>query len=119
MHISLIVPTRILSSSRIFLQWPIRLEMKMLFLLRRIKSIQGDAPLESVPESIRSQARAIVEAMGALPLALDQAGAYIEETRSSLSDYLKLYRERRQRLMLKRGQDAAGHPESVGATLSL
>ncbi len=93
--------------------------MKLLFLLRRIKSIQGDAPLESVPESIRSQARAIVEAMGALPLALDQAGAYIEETRSSLSDYLKLYRERRQRLMLKRGQDAAGHPESVGATLSL
>ena len=94
-------------------------EEGILFLLRRIKRIGGNTPLESVPESVRSQARAIVEAMDALPLALDQAGAYIEETRSSLSDYLKLYRARRQRLLRKRGQDAVGHPEPVATTWSL
>jgi tetratricopeptide (TPR) repeat protein/transcriptional regulator with XRE-family HTH domain len=94
-------------------------EEGMLFLLRRIKRIRSNAQLESVPESIRVQARSIVEEMDALPLALDQAGAYIEETGTSLSDYLKLYRARRHRLLRMRGQDAAGHPEPVATTWSL
>lgn len=94
-------------------------EEGMLFLLRRIKRIRGSAPLESAPESIRSQTRAIVEEMDALPLALDQAGAYIEETGTGFSDYLKLYRARRHRLLRMRGQDAAGHPEPVATTWSL
>src|SRR5579884_1471535 len=95
------------------------LEEGTLFLLRRIKRIRGNTPLESLPEGVREQAQAIVEALDALPLALDQAGAYIEETGSSLSDYLKLYRTRRQRLLRMRGQDAAGHPEPVATTWSL
>jgi len=32
----------------------------------------------------------LVAAMDGLPLALDQAGAYIEETSCSVGDYLKL-----------------------------
>ncbi len=94
-------------------------EEGMLFLLRRIKRIRGNAPLESISESIRSQTRTIVEEMDALPLALDQAGAYIEETGTGLSDYLKLYQARRHRLLRMRGQDAAGHPEPVATTWSL
>ncbi len=94
-------------------------EEGMLFLLRRIKSTWTSTPLESIPESLWSLARAIVEVMGGLPLALDQAGAYIEETRSSLRDYLKLYQSRRQRLLRMRGQDATGHPEPVATTWSL
>jgi len=94
-------------------------EEGMLFLLRRIKNTWTNTPLESIPESVWSLAHAIVEAMDGLPLALDQAGAYIEETRSSLRDYLKLYRTRRQRLLRLRGQDAAGHPEPVATTWSL
>ncbi len=92
------------------------IEEGMLFLLRRIKRIRGNASLESISETVWHQARAIVEAMDALPLALDQAGAYIEETGTSLSDYLKLYRARRHRLLRMRGQDAAGHPEPVATT---
>src|SRR5712692_5306626 len=94
-------------------------EEGMLFLLRRIKSTWMSTPLDNIPESVWSLARAIVEAMDGLPLALDQAGAYIEETRCSLRDYLKLYRARRQRLLRTRGQDAAGHPEPVATTWSL
>jgi hypothetical protein len=94
-------------------------EEGVLFLLRRIKRIRGNEPLESVPESVRSQAQIIVEVLDALPLALDQAGAYMEETRSSLSNYLKLYRTRRHRLLRMRGQDAVGHPEPVATTWSL
>ncbi len=95
------------------------MEEGMRFLLRRIKSAWTNTALEGISESVWSLTRAIVEAMDGLPLALDQAGAYIEETRSSLRDYLKLYRERRQRLLRLRGQDAAGHSEPVATTWSL
>ena len=94
-------------------------EEGMRFFLRRIKSTWTNTPLEGMPESVWSLTRAVVEAMDGLPLALDQAGAYIEETSTSLRDYLKLYRLRRQRLLRTRGQDAAGHPEPVAATWSL
>jgi tetratricopeptide (TPR) repeat protein/transcriptional regulator with XRE-family HTH domain len=94
-------------------------EEGMRFLLRRIKSTWTNTALEGISESVWSLTRAIVEAMDGLPLALDQAGAYIEETRSSLRDYLKLYQARRQRLLRMRGQDAAGHPEPVATTWSL
>lgn len=90
-----------------------------LFLLRRIKRLHGNAPLESVPSLYRSQAQAIVSALTGLPLALDQAGAYIEETGCSLSDYLKFYKTRSKRLLKTRGKDAAGHPEPVATTWSL
>src|SRR6202022_3489574 len=75
--------------------------------------------LESVPDFIGLQAQAIVEALDGLPLALDQAGAYIEETGCSLSDYLKFYKSRRKRLLRMRGQNATGHPEPVAMTWSL
>ena len=94
-------------------------EEGMRFLLRRLKSTWTNTPLERIPESVWSLTRAVVEALDGLPLALDQAGAYIEETRTSLRDYLKLYRVRRQRLLRTRGQDAAGHPAPVATTWSL
>ena len=97
----------------------IPVEEAVLFLLRRSKYLQEKASLESISQSMHSQARAIVEAVGALPLALDQAGAYIEENRVSLSNYLQLYTGRRRQLLRERGQDAAGHPEPVATTWSL
>ncbi|GAC1685764.1 MAG: hypothetical protein PVS3B1_25790 [Ktedonobacteraceae bacterium] len=41
--------------------------------------------------------------MGGLPLALDQAGAYIEETRESLSNYIDLFRQQQAKLLKRRG----------------
>jgi TPR repeat protein len=52
-----------------------------------------------------------------LPLALEQAGAYIHATGTNLAGYLSMFRERRAD-MLTRGE-AAGHPANVAATLSL
>src|SRR5436309_4267146 len=49
-------------------------------LLRRAGIIMEEATLESVSTTDRTAAFDIVDAMGGLPLALDQAGAYIEET---------------------------------------
>jgi hypothetical protein len=55
--------------------------------------------------------------LGGLPLALEQAAAYIRATGSSLAGYLSVFRVRRADL-LARGQ-AAGHPADVAATLGL
>ncbi len=55
--------------------------------------------------------------LGGLPLALEQAAAYIQATGTSLARYLSVFRERRADL-LARGE-AAGHPADVAATLGL
>jgi tetratricopeptide (TPR) repeat protein len=90
-----------------------------LFLLRRANIIEPDAQLDRVSEADRTQALAISELLGGLPLALDQAGAYIEETASSLSDYMTLYSTQRTALLRERGTFAIDHPESVATTWSL
>ncbi len=95
------------------------LEEGTLFLLRRMKLLKGEASLETVSEALRTPAQAIVVALDGLPLALDQAGAYIEETGCSLADYLTCYQTRRDRLLLRRGRDAVGHPEPVATTWAL
>ena len=96
------------------------LEEGIFLLLRRAKLLKGNASsLQAVSESVRNSAQAIVEAVGGLPLALDQAGAYIEGTGCSLSDYLKFYKTHRNRLLRKRGESAVGHPEPVATTWSL
>jgi hypothetical protein len=66
------------------------LDEGMLLLLRRAKLLAPDALLETVDAPVHVQAQAIVRAMDGLPLALDQAGAYIEETGCGLSAYLEL-----------------------------
>ena len=90
-----------------------------LFLLRRANIIEPDAQLSSVNETDRAQAIAISELLGGLPLALDQAGAYIEETASSLSDYMSLYHTERAQLLKERGGFALDHPESIVTTWQL
>jgi hypothetical protein len=90
-----------------------------LFLLRRAKLLAPKASIGKASAVDHVQARAIVQAMDGLPLAIDQAGAYIEETRCSLSDYLDLYQRRGDVLRRRRGKLAPHHPESIAATLSL
>ena len=55
--------------------------------------------------------------LGGLPLALDQAGAFIEETRRSLSEYAELYASEKAGLLAERGT-LGDHP-SVAVTFSL
>ncbi len=56
----------------------------------------------------------LAEALGDLPLALEQAGAYIEETAISFDDYLSLFSEEKAKL-LARGKPAS-YPDSVATT---
>nr|MDQ2716779.1 tetratricopeptide repeat protein [Chloroflexota bacterium] len=64
-------------------------------------------------------AETIAIEMDFLPLALDQAGAYIEEVGCSLSSYLELYQTHRKHLLHRRGHVLDDHPESVATTWSL
>ena len=61
----------------------------------------------------------IVAVLDHFPLALDQAGAYIEETRCSFEEYLNLYQTHRQKLLAERGEMATDYPDSVATTWSL
>jgi tetratricopeptide (TPR) repeat protein len=90
-----------------------------LLLLRRAKIIKVDAPLSAVAGTARDTAMHISTELGGLPLALDQAGAYIEETGCGLADYLNLYRQRRTELLKRRGGIGPDHPESVATTFAL
>ncbi len=91
-----------------------------LFLLRRATIIAPAVSLDDAAEADRVRAREISGIMDGHPLALDQAGAYIEEAKCSLSDYLKLYQSRRAEMLKRRGGgEAPDHPESVTTTFSL
>jgi hypothetical protein len=94
-------------------------EQGALLLLRRAKFIQEDAPAEDARDDHYAQAIEISREMSGLPLALDQAGAFIEETSSTLTQYLHLYREEGARLRAERGDYSVEHPESVAVTFSL
>lgn len=73
-------------------------------------SRSGDADLKS--------AGLLADELGALPLALEQAGAYVRSTpTASLSTYLAMYRDQRGRA-LSLGR-AFGHPDTVQTTWRL
>ena len=87
-----------------------------LLLLRRAQLLAPKASFEHVSEADRAQAETLVVAMGGLPLALDQAGAYIEETGCGLSGYLELYRTHQIDLLQRRSAGPSDHPEPVAVT---
>jgi tetratricopeptide (TPR) repeat protein len=104
---------------------PMEHEEGMLFLLRRAKVLEPEATHEQVDqlaEQVPSQYTAaadLVTALGGLPLAIDQAGAYLEETQCGLPAYLELFHSRRATLLQQRGEGARGHPASVFTTFTL
>ncbi len=93
-------------------------EQGALFLLRRAALLAPDADISQASHQDQELAKQISDELGGLPLALDQAGAYLEETGCSLSDYWHLYQQHRGALLLKRGL-AVDHPEPIATTWSL
>src|SRR6266516_4006866 len=94
-------------------------QIGMLLLLRRAGLLALDAPLEQAEEADGVGAQQLWQALGGLPLALDQAGAYIEEAQCSVQDYLQLFQEQPPELLKQRGGILQDHPDSVYTTLSL
>jgi tetratricopeptide (TPR) repeat protein len=94
-------------------------EQGALFLLRRAGLIVADATLERASAQERELALQITQELGGLPLALDQAGAYLEETGMDLVGYLQIYQQYRADLLQQRGGLVADHPAPVTTTWSL
>lgn len=104
---------------------PMGREEGTLLLLRRAKALGPEATHEHVQQFTMSMpgesaaAEELVTMLEGLPLALDQAGAYIEETGCSFAAHVEHYRHRRGELLARRGIFGEDHPASVVATLSL
>lgn len=90
-----------------------------MLLLRRARKLGVDAALEEARADDGQQAQAIMAAMDGLPLALDQAGAYIEETGCGLNEYLELYHQQRTLLLNHQSDEASDYPYTVVSTWSL
>jgi tetratricopeptide (TPR) repeat protein len=89
------------------------------FLLRRGKILTAAGAPNAALTADRTTAQTIVSRLGGLPLALDQAGAYLEETGCGLEVYLDRFRTQQQILLSRRGRMAIDHRDSVDATLNL
>ncbi len=88
-------------------------------LLRRAKVLLSNQSIEQIPQHEQEAATRIIQTMDGLPLALDQAGAYIEETQCSLATYLERYQQEAATLLQRRGTTGKAHPEPVATTWSL
>ncbi|GAC1349359.1 MAG: FxSxx-COOH system tetratricopeptide repeat protein [Ktedonobacteraceae bacterium] len=93
----------------------------MLFLLKRTKILTFDLSLDDAAARDIAPARTITQALGNLPLALDQAGAYILETQCGFANYLDLFQKRQAELLRRRAgkEIPTDHPESVATTFTL
>ncbi len=93
------------------------------FLLRRIASEgdeDGEEDLFKNVSAIEQHAASVLwEMMDGLPLALDQAGAYIKAGQISIADYVDLYRSHSNVLLQERGGTVPEHPDAVATTWSL
>lgn len=94
----------------------------LLFLLRRSGLVKDETEIATIASDVREEAARLVKMLGSHPLALDQAGAYIEETGATFAGYIKLYKEARHSLLDRRGSSGSSdgdHPETVVTTLEL
>ncbi len=94
-------------------------EMGATLLLRRADILPLSTSFNVISVDKRTMACDISQALDGLPLALDQAGAYIKETSCTLETYMELYHTRRQELLLARGSFGEDHSGSVATTWSL
>jgi tetratricopeptide (TPR) repeat protein/DNA-binding XRE family transcriptional regulator len=90
-----------------------------LLLLRLTKLLDKDSSLDKAQAEDRAAAERIVEEMDGLPLALVQAGAYVEETGCSLADYLRIYATHHKELLVRHSRLMLDYPKTVATTWSL
>lgn len=88
------------------------------FLRNRIHRSGFSPQSDTHKQHEEAAAQAITLAMGGLPLALEQAGAYIDTVQCRISDYLQLFQQR-QHYLLEEHEPSSDHPLSVSHTFLL
>ncbi|MDQ2715766.1 MAG: tetratricopeptide repeat protein, partial [Chloroflexota bacterium] len=94
-------------------------EEATLFLLRRAGIIGHNAAASKATNENYTKAKEIAEVLDGLPLALEQAGAYIEETTCGLAGYLGRYRKRQGELLQWLSTLTHDYPSPVATTWEL
>jgi hypothetical protein len=84
-----------------------------LFLLHRANLLASSKQLRHASREVQQAAFALHTEFGGHPLALDQAGAYVEEMGITLIEYLARYRKDRPAFLDRRGTASASHPFST------
>jgi tetratricopeptide (TPR) repeat protein len=97
----------------------VALEVEKMGLMEGTHLLLRRAQRQCASDEECNEALNVVIALDGFPLALDQAGAYIEETGCNFGDYLQLYQKHRQTLLARRGTQATNYPDSVATTWSL
>jgi hypothetical protein len=87
-----------------------------LCILRRSGLLTWDKHLQDAPHARVDAARQLSLLMNGLPLALEQAGAYIDDTACGVKRYLHLYEQYRLEIQQLRHGVIPDYPESVAST---
>ena len=93
-----------------------------LFILRMLGEIKLNEQLSAARTKIRDQAEELSITLGGIPLALDQAAAYMNREHLNLEEYLDLYKDEQFLFLKKRDGDAANdnaHLEPVAVTFQM
>lgn len=116
----LILTTRAATLSPQFaqhLELPVFLpEQGALLLLRRAGYLAPEEALEQATLSDQMLAIQISEELGGLPLAIDQAGAYIFRATCGLAHYLQIYQQRHDELLKQEQDKPFDYPYTVATT---
>jgi hypothetical protein len=88
-----------------------------LLVLRRIRKIDQKASLNSELDTDTREALKLSNLMGGLPLALDQAAAYIDDKDCNLEGYLERYQDHPFELLNIRGGLHPEHPDSFATAI--
>jgi tetratricopeptide (TPR) repeat protein len=94
-------------------------EQGALLQLRRAGLLTPDASFEQAVAEELACAMQLTKELGGLPLALDQAGAYLEATGMSIDEYHRIYQQHRRTLLQERRSRISDHPAAVATTWSL
>jgi tetratricopeptide (TPR) repeat protein len=94
-------------------------EQGAILLARRAGLLTTEGEWGQLSLADRRMAMVLAHRLGGLPLALDQAGAYMEATGCSLEEYGQLYQTYQLALLQDRRSGVPDHPEGVMTTWSL
>lgn len=98
---------------------PLNEEEAATLLLRRARILSSAAELRSLAPSDYAAAQSIASELECLPMALDQAGAYLEETGTNIDSYRTLWATHRAELLAQAPSSSLRNSESVAKTWSL
>lgn len=121
-HSHLLLTTRAQATGKIAVKLSVeKMEVSegMQLLLHRAKLLAPGESQDNLSAIVRKAGLQLVKELDGLPLALDQAGAYVEETGCSLLEYLALYQRHHSALLNRQSGLSADYPHTVAGTWSL